>query len=318
MDPLTHGLIGISLSAFSGHTLQISDPVVLGCTFGAMIPDLDIINYCKGRLNYLLKHRGASHSLVVTAAMSAFLSVALHTLFPGTPFGMIFLWTLIGVLSHVIIDVLNSYGAELLWPFVKKKFTINTIVLMDPGISLFFFSAMIATVRFPHWAYALNLGAFLASGLLLSGKILTRLKIRNRLIRDFHLTAQDEVKVFPALYRTFKWNYLIIQDSLIRFGTIRRGMPVLLRSLPVARQEDPYLAAVMDGMLANIFDQFTPYYYVSLRHTEDEREYQFLDLRYWTKGDFFYSGKVVLGANGEITEEAFIINPKHKNIALEY
>ncbi|MBC2724341.1 MAG: metal-dependent hydrolase, partial [Desulfosporosinus sp.] len=60
LDPITHGLIGIALSTLSGHSMQLYDPVFLGCTLGAMLPDLDIIAHVKGRLNYLLKHRGAS------------------------------------------------------------------------------------------------------------------------------------------------------------------------------------------------------------------------------------------------------------------
>jgi inner membrane protein len=114
-------LIGAALSTFSGHPIEITDPIFLGCTLGAMLPDLDIVTYFKGRLNYLMKHRGASHSFLALGGMALVLGSIIYAIFPSASWGSIVFWTLIGTLSHGLSDLLNSYGAELLWPFYRKK-----------------------------------------------------------------------------------------------------------------------------------------------------------------------------------------------------
>lgn len=62
MDPVTHGVIGLAISAFSGDPVSLVNPVSLGCAIGAMSPDIDIIAKIKGDYVYLKHHRGLTHS----------------------------------------------------------------------------------------------------------------------------------------------------------------------------------------------------------------------------------------------------------------
>ena len=317
-DPLTHGLIGASLAALSGHPLQLNDPVFLGCTLGAMLPDLDIVTHYKGRLNYLLKHRGASHSLLALSGMALGLSALLYVVFPTTAWSSIFFWTLVGVFSHGLFDVLNSYGAKLFWPFIDKRITINMAMLTEPVIFTVFLSSAIFTWSIPSLATQSTVAAFALSSLYLAYREYSRAKVRKRLINVYHLKDKSQVRVLPAMYRPFNWNFLLIQKKSVRFGTVRKNTPTIEQVLPRWDESDPYVAAAKDGMVAGIFDEFTPYYHILTKQDEDEFKIEFLDLRYWTKGNFLYSGKVVMDCHGQIASESFHHVPNKEGILLSY
>lgn len=319
MDPITHGLIGIALSTFSGHTIQLTDPVVLGCTLGAMLPDLDIIAHVKGRLNYLLKHRGASHSLIALSSMALGLSTVLYTIYPTTSWQTIFIWSLIGTMSHGIMDLLNSFGAELLWPFSRKKITADMIILTDPVVLCSFLGSLILSLTMPGIEQLSSLGAFITSALYLGYRHLGRIKTRDRLMKAYHVDVKEQVKVLPAMYHPFAWNFILYQGELVRFGIVRNQAPTICRVLPKFDENNPSVSHALEGNLAELFNQLTPCYHVVAHRSEAEQcIVEFLDLRYWTKGDFLYTGNVFLNEKGEISQEIFHPLPNQAGVLLSY
>lgn len=319
MDPITHGLIGVALSTLSGHTLQLNDPVVLGCTLGAMLPDIDIIAHRKGRLNYLLKHRGASHSLIALTGMALCLSTALYYVFPSTTWTTVFLFTLLGTMSHGVMDLFNSFGAELLWPFSRKKITIDMIMLTDPVVLGAFIVSFIISLTTPDFAEISSVTALLLSALYLGYRHLGRIKTRNCLMRTYDIKEHDQVKVLPAMYHPFTWNFILFQGDLVRFGIIRNQTPTICRVLPKFDRGNPLVSNALEGNIAEIFTRFTPYYHV-IAHVSETEEciVEFLDLRYWSKGNFMYTGNVFLNVDGEISHEIFHPLPSHDGVLLSY
>lgn len=293
------------MAFLSGHAPSLDDPIFLASTLGAMLPDLDIVTHVKGRLNYLLKHRGASHSLLALGGMAVGLGSVLYSFFPATSWSTLFYWALLGTLSHGMADLLNSFGAELLWPFYKKKLTVNMIMLTDPVLFTLFLASLVVSLNWPQATQAASL-AFLGSGVYLMYRQIGRLKVREDLMARYGLNDKREVKVLPAMYRPFSWNFLLFQEQLVRFGTIRGKHPKVERTLPRWDEADPYVSTAMEGAVAAIFDQFTPYYHIVAAEDEnDECWVEFMDLRYWTREDFLYTGKVVMNSEGEIAQESF-------------
>lgn len=293
------------MAFLSGHAPNLNDPIFLASTLGAMLPDLDIVTHVKGRLNYLLKHRGASHSLLALGGMALGLGTVVYSFFPETPWNTIIFWALAGTLSHGIVDILNSFGAELLWPFYKKKLTVEMIILTDPVIfSLFLLSLLVSFFR-PEATQVAGI-AFLGSGLYLIYRHIGRLKIREALMKRYHLTDVKQVKILPAMYRPFSWNFLLFEDDFVCFGTIRDTQTKIERVLPRWDETNPYVSTAMEGAVAEIFDQFTPYYHIVTAEDENAEYWvEFMDLRYWTRENFLYTGKVVMNSEGEIAEERF-------------
>jgi inner membrane protein len=320
IDPITHGLIGAALATLSGHPMQLNDPVFLGCTLGAMLPDLDIVTHLKGRINYLLKHRGASHSFVALSGMALGLGSLVYTFFPSTPWTNVVFWTLIGTLSHGLADLLNSFGAQLLWPFYKKKFTFNMIMLTDPVVFAMFLISLIVSLFSPNLAKESTITAFMISSSYLVYREFDRRRTRKKLMERYNLKLKENIKVLPAMYRPFNWAFLIFEDERVRFGTIEGGEAKVLRTLPRWNVDDPCITNALEGELAEIFTQFTPYFHVLRKEDGADLKVEFMDLRYWDKEDFLYTGEVKMLPDGKIAEEKFYPfgNRNSQGILLEY
>ncbi|WP_041219895.1 metal-dependent hydrolase [Desulfitobacterium dichloroeliminans] len=319
IDPITHGLIGAALSSLSGHPMQLNDPIFIGCTLGAMVPDLDIVTHLKGRINYLLKHRGASHSLLALGGMALGLGSLVHFIFPTSAWLTVVFWTLLGTLSHGIADLLNSYGAQLLWPFYKKKFTVNMAMVTDPVIFVLFLSSLIFSLRRPELAIYSTMTVLTVSMIYLLIREIDRLNTRKRLSQAFAVCV-GQIKVLPAMYRPFNWSFLLYEEDRVSFGIMQKKEGRILKSLPQWDVEDPWINNALEGELADIFNQFTPYYHVIRKDVGLEAKIQFVDLRYWNKEDFLYKGEVLVCADGKITEERFFSfgNKDSQGIVLEY
>ena len=137
MDPLTHGLIGASASASVARKDHLRIAGMLGAA-AAMLPDLDVlISNAPDPLLQLEYHRTITHSLtfipvgalLVTGILWWFLRKRLS--FKGT-----YLYSILGLATAGLTDVITSYGVQLLWPFTATRFSLNLISVFDPLFSL--------------------------------------------------------------------------------------------------------------------------------------------------------------------------------------
>jgi inner membrane protein len=129
MDNLTHTLTGVVMSR-AGLNRWYSHPTAL-LMLAANAPDIDIVAALGGSFNYFMNHRGITHS-IFTAPLMAILPVLVVCACTRTMRGWkaAYLISLIGVLSHLLLDWTNTYGIRLLLPFSSQWFRadINNIV----------------------------------------------------------------------------------------------------------------------------------------------------------------------------------------------
>ena len=119
MDNLTHTAIGLFLSRIGlGRWSARGTPIVL---IAANIPDIDVVSWAGGPLNYLAYHRHLTHSLLLmpVLALAAVVVVRLAGRQPVRWTGAFFA-ALIGVASHLALDWTNVYGIRLLLPFSSQ------------------------------------------------------------------------------------------------------------------------------------------------------------------------------------------------------
>ena len=102
MDPITHAVVGLTIAVLAGEPLTVSNPAIIGCVAGAVIPDGDIIMQLKGDYVYLKNHRGVSHSIPMMFVYSGVLAVLLRLL-SDTALLKVFLFTLLGCFSHTLV-----------------------------------------------------------------------------------------------------------------------------------------------------------------------------------------------------------------------
>lgn len=104
---------------------------------GANLPDIDVL-WCTNHTDYLAFHRGITHApaaiLVMTLAAAAALEMLGRWIAPLrrlriVPVCLLFL---VGLLSHVALDALNSYGIRPLLPFSARWFHGDLLFIIDP------------------------------------------------------------------------------------------------------------------------------------------------------------------------------------------
>ncbi len=145
MDNLCHTLTGWALAETG---LKKRTPLgTAALLVAANVADVDGLAYFKGTLAALCFRRGLTHGIVATAIWP-FLLVALLLgwdrrvrlrrqpgLEPARP-GQLLLLSAIGVLSHPLLDLLNTYGVRLLSPFSGRWFYGDALFIVDPWMWL--------------------------------------------------------------------------------------------------------------------------------------------------------------------------------------
>ncbi|RBP46732.1 metal-dependent hydrolase [Garciella nitratireducens] len=204
MDPVTHGLVGLAVASVSEE--PILGAVSIGTTLAAMLPDLDIVMQCKGHLSYLKNHRGISHSILFLIGISLLIAGILTFIFPNTPFLKVLVWTIAGGLSHSLLDVLNSYGAKLLWPMRQKRYSGELLLSFDPviiGLSLYMVFLNPSNSRI----------VTLKAGLIFLGYLLLRWMLKMNIYKEiFYQFGQKitikNIKLLPAMTSIHKLHFI--------------------------------------------------------------------------------------------------------------
>ena len=151
MDPIAHTLAGAALAEtglrrktrYATATLMI----------GANLPDIDVIATFWGSDPMLYWRRGWSHGILAMIVLPLLLAAAVWIWHrwrgrqrPGDlryrP-GMILLLSYLAVLSHPMLDWLNTYGVRLLMPFDGRWFYGDTLYIIDPWMWLLAGSAIL-------------------------------------------------------------------------------------------------------------------------------------------------------------------------------
>ncbi len=137
MEPITHALASLTLSRAAFNRKTKLAPAIL--LLAGTAADIDWITYLFGPSAFLAGHRTVTHSLLGTIAVALVVSAAFTyaTRKRGAlrvQFGMAFLVSSAGAVLHLALDVCDSYGAELLWPFSRKWFAADWLAGLDLAI----------------------------------------------------------------------------------------------------------------------------------------------------------------------------------------
>jgi inner membrane protein len=139
MDNIAHTLLGLALArAGFERTGPLVTPVL---AVGANLPDIDIVVRFRGHLDYLHEHRGITHALPgmgVEAPLLAVIAYALGRLHgvDRLRFLPLLLAASVGLLSHLLLDGLNTYGVRPWLPFSETRYYGDAAFIVDPWLWL--------------------------------------------------------------------------------------------------------------------------------------------------------------------------------------
>ncbi len=144
MDNFTHSLVG--LAAAKAGLERVSPYATAVCVLAANLPDADMVTLFAGRYVYLEEHRGVSHSIVGTLALSVvfpliFYGVERLLAFwrgrePRAKLKGLLLCSLALGASHPLLDWTNNYGVRPLLPWDARWLYGDLVFILDPWIWL--------------------------------------------------------------------------------------------------------------------------------------------------------------------------------------
>lgn len=183
MDNLCHTLAGAALAQAG---LKKKTPLATATLLiAANLPDVDVISLAWGGIAGLTFRRGWTHGVLALAIWPFLLAGAMLLLDRlgkrrGARFGPLVLVAAIGVASHPLLDLLNTYGVRLLMPFSERWYYGDTLFIIDVWAWLVLGAGVALSVRaerraLPGWRIpaqvALLLTTAYALGMLTLGRL---------------------------------------------------------------------------------------------------------------------------------------------------
>jgi len=161
VEPVTHFLTGACLSR-AGFNRKAAY-TTLAMTLAAEAPDLDVLWGVRGPVAAFQHHRGITHTFIA-APVIALVTVGVVWLIdrwrkkppaasnnPAPRWGLLWFFSLLAVLSHLLLDYTNNYGLRPFFPFNPHWYARSIVFIFDPVM----FLALLASFFMP-WILGLT------------------------------------------------------------------------------------------------------------------------------------------------------------------
>ena len=137
MDPVTHAVLGGAAGGVILGRRLGRKAVLLGALLG-MSPDVDVfIDYGDAVLD-VTEHRGFTHSLFVLTGLGTLLALLTSRLrvARGIPLWQWWLFYVLCLAPHALLDALTTYGTQLWWPLDVRPTAYPIVFVIDPLYTL--------------------------------------------------------------------------------------------------------------------------------------------------------------------------------------
>lgn len=311
MDPITHAVVGLSIAVLAGEPLAASNPAIIGCMAGAVIPDGDIIMQLKGDYVYLKNHRGISHSIPMMFVYAGSITGLLWLLFGNIALWKVLAFALLGCFSHIALDITNSYGAQVLWPLNKKRITVDLLLIYDPMLIILCLTIILPYTRsiIPPYAAVVVFACYLI--------LRFRMKKLAKDIAFDNLGGKYEAvrfRIMPSMIGLIKWHFILSTGYEKVIGEVNI-FPRRFRIIDVKKNLDKGLYKLaLSTPIAGFFSQFTPIFHIDCKKKEGNYIFEFIDLRYYIARDFLHHATAVINKDLEVVTSLFHPYTRSRNV----
>lgn len=160
MEPVTHLMTGAVLSR-AGFNRKAAY-ATLAMTLAAEVPDLDVLWGFRGPVAAFEHHRGWTHTLIglpLEAVVVTGFVWLIHRLrlkrshaakSPAAPISWLrlYLFSIVALLSHILLDWTNNYGVRPFFPFNPRWYAGSFVFIFEPIIFLLLLTALLAPALF--------------------------------------------------------------------------------------------------------------------------------------------------------------------------
>jgi inner membrane protein len=215
--------------------------------FACAAPDLDFVIGFVGPVEYLLMHRGPTHSFVLLPAWALLYSWILAKVL-REPGGWRALYgvTALALCAHIVGDLITSFGTIILAPLSDWRAAIGTTFIID----LWFSGIILAGLVFSAIFHRSKIPAVAAS-VMLAGYVGFQYLQKQRALELGMQYASSQaipnarISVHPRPVSPFNWTIFVSDDEAHRFAHVNLVRKEPLRYQPgdgfVARIDTPYL-----------------------------------------------------------------------------
>jgi len=154
VDPLTHTLVGASLAKTG--LKKLSPYATTTLILGANAPDIDAVTMLIDRGLSLGFRRGWTHGVLALIILPILLALSIHLIDKilsstrqrahVTKLPPLFVLSYISVLTHPVLDWLNTYGVRFLMPFSDRWFYGDALFIIDPWVWLLLGAGLFMTL----------------------------------------------------------------------------------------------------------------------------------------------------------------------------
>lgn len=306
MEPVTHALSGAVLVQALPKAVRPGWMLIWGALL-AMSPDLDVL-FVNNPLDYIVYHRGITHSLVGIVPMSMLAGIlflggiSLYRNLHDRPYsGAEGGWTLGAIstlaflilLHHLWLDCTNSYGTQLFLPFSDYRVRLSGLFIVDPLLLI----PLAIGLAWKSSASRVMTGLLIWTLVYPAGAVLTRVGLEQHLRSTLPATMLghpvNRVFLTPDAFAPFHWKLLLDTPDvwLISGYTVAQPVsparPTLYTALPKPPRKIWEAAISQDRAFKEYaaFAQF-PALEERLPLPDGGTEYVFTDLRFGSTMDW--------------------------------
>jgi inner membrane protein len=300
MEPVTHALTSIALGrAGLNKITRMATPVLL---VSGVIADVDWVTRLAGASAFLHGHRTATHSLAGTAIIIACVAAGFWLAGRKYPkFGVEILPAVllcaIGAGVHLLLDLLNGYGVQLLWPFRAKWYAWDIADSVDAWILFFLLAGLLLPelFRLIHEEIGSRpkrqgrqrgaIAALVLVALFVAGRALAHQRAVALLGgREYREQAPLAVAAFPKSSNPFLWSGVAETDNAL-FNVevpvwLGRGFDPDLADVHFKPEESLALRSAAASRTAAEFLSYARFPLANVEPSGDGYEVRFRDMRF--------------------------------------
>ncbi|MGB6431588.1 MAG: metal-dependent hydrolase [Candidatus Acidiferrales bacterium] len=344
MEPITQVLASVALARCGfKRVTPLALPIIV--TAG-LAPELDWLSVFGGARMFLEAHRTATDSLVGIVVLAALIAATFVVIGRrlGKPVGQnraeassaptnslrfapAFFAALAGGGLHVLLDLTNSYGVKLLWPFSARWFAWDLTASLDPWILFLLLAGLLVPALFrmiteeigaKSKRKSVDRGAVVALALVAafcSGRLILQKRATAMIAaREYHGEAANTAEAFPQSASPLAWSGVVDTDDTIdevdvSFAAGATFDPESARVFYKA-EASPALEAAQQSDVGAAFLKFARFPLARVEGLGDGHRVMLRDLRFDTgpRAERNVFAEIDVDASNQVTQEKFLFN----------
>lgn len=321
MDPFSQAALG-AVVAQSIASQLIPDrtigyrAAVYGALAGAM-PDIDVLFSLNGDfIDQLVSHRGITHSLIFAPVIGPLLGWLVwrrrRRKDPNVDSRELWYWIIalsLAVFSHPLLDLLTTYGTQLLLPFSDARFAVNAMPIIDPVYTSSLILGLLIARFWPakQYIHRIALGTLLISSSYLGYGWILNEQAEAHAIAQLQAAGivEPRVSAFPTILQIHHRRVVARLADRDMVGFVSTWAPCEIAWQSAPRADTDLLQNYLQTREGKVFAWFTMgWAHYDLQRTTAGWRLSVTDLRYGFDTDprkSVFSVNTLLTADGQLT-----------------